>query len=70
MRRIAMVMLCLPTLACQGTARQESQPAARRPALVDSATIHKLCAMPDSVLAGRRDCVLKDQSPPPPKRVP
>lgn len=29
---------------------------------LDSATIEQLCQQPDSVRAGRKDCVLKDQS--------
>jgi hypothetical protein len=28
---------------------------------MDSSTIRRLCAEPDSVLAGRRSCVLLDQ---------
>ena len=33
---------------------------------MDSATIERLCAKPDSVRAGTAECVLKDQSPPAP----
>ena len=35
-----------------------------RLAPMDSATIERLCAKPDSVRAGKAECVLKDQSPP------
>ena len=33
-------------------------------ALRDSTTIRRFCVAPDSVLAGRRPCELRDQSPP------
>jgi len=38
-------------------------------AKLDSATIERLCMHPDSVRAGRADCVLKDQSNPPEQRL-
>lgn len=31
----------------------------------DTAAVRRLCALPDSVLAGRGPCVLRDQSEPP-----
>jgi hypothetical protein len=41
-------------------------PASRLPVVpMDSATIYRLCAKPDSVRAGKAECVLKDQSPTP-----
>ena len=29
--------------------------------LADTATVRRICAQPDSVIAGRRACVLRDQ---------
>jgi hypothetical protein len=50
-------------------ASEEPQAVGSRPPM-DSATIERLCAKPDSVRAGKADCVLKDQSAPPPSRPP
>jgi hypothetical protein len=36
---------------------------------MDSATAHRICEAPDSVLAGTRDCVLRDQGRRPDARV-
>lgn len=68
MRRPTFALLALAALACT--------PAAPRPvtrdagassgvAALDSATAHRLCARPDSVVAARRaSCELRDQRPP------
>jgi hypothetical protein len=50
--------------------QQPSQVAAQRVtmvpiALTDTAVVLRLCIAPDSVLAGRRACVLRDQRPMP-----
>jgi hypothetical protein len=50
--------------ACASPGRGDARirPAAeRRVATMDSATARRVCAAPDSVLAGRAACVLRDQ---------
>lgn len=54
-------LLTLALLACHGAAQRESESPPQRTALMDSSTIRRLCVQPDSVLAGRRSCVLLDQ---------
>ena len=54
-------LLTLALLGCHGAARREPESAPQRTAVMDSSTIRRLCAEPDSVLAGRRSCVLLDQ---------
>lgn len=50
--------LATPT-AKASAARSKTPP----PAFVDSAAVRRMCEQPDSVLAGRRACVLRDQAP-------
>jgi hypothetical protein len=45
------------------------QPRMVSTAKMDSATIERLCVHPDSVRAGRIECVLKDQSALPEQRL-
>ena len=59
--------LSVTVLLLIGCSRQHSSPqqvAIRTvsTAQMDSATIERLCVHPDSVRAGRAECVLKDQS--------
>jgi uncharacterized protein YcfL len=56
--------LALVLVACRSTAQHADNRVATRVVVMDSATVRRLCAEPDSVLAGRRTCVLLDQSPP------
>lgn len=51
--------------APQADSLQPRPMAAQRVAALDSASAHRLCAAPDSVLAGRAACVLRNQAPPP-----
>lgn len=63
----AAVLAALASIGCARTARTDAAPrptAARRVAALDSAHTRQLCAAPDSVLAGRAACVLRNQSPP------
>ena len=62
----AILLLALSLAACRRPAPAPQQPPAVHAvsaARMDSATIERLCAHPDSVRAGRVECVLKDQSP-------
>ena len=72
MRSLLMILAMLatacrhhPSNAQQGTAQLR----VARAAEMDSATIERLCMHPDSVRAGRAECVLKDQSASPQYRL-
>jgi hypothetical protein len=56
-----LALLTLALFGCHGAAQREPESAPQRTALMDSSTVRRLCAEPDSVLAGRRSCVLLDQ---------
>jgi hypothetical protein len=70
MRLVLILPLAAGLAGCQGGPHQELGAPVRRSASMDSATTQRLCAKPDSVLAGQRDCELRDQSPPGPRRLP
>jgi hypothetical protein len=55
---------------CHHSAAKASSARAAPQVAMDSAEIERVCAQPDSVRAGRVDCVLKDQSRPPVRRGP
>ena len=61
---------CNRSPAPMRTAEEPAALRARPVAGLDSATIEKLCVAPDSVRAGKAECVLKDQSAPAPQRAP
>jgi hypothetical protein len=54
-------LLTFALLGCHGATSREPESAPQRTAQMDSSTIRRLCVEPDSVLAGRRSCVLLDQ---------
>ena len=55
------LLLAVPLVSCVGTPhRPASQPVASF-STADSATVRRLCAKPDSVLAGGANCELRDQ---------
>lgn len=59
-----MLLLALPLSGCMGTPRTpEASPVARL-SRMDSATVRRLCAKPDSVLGGHASCELRDQRAP------
>jgi hypothetical protein len=66
MRPSSLLLAALALGACaRATSRRAARPEPRGAvaALADSATVRKLCADPDEVLARRKACVLRDQSP-------
>ena len=67
-RHVSVVILMIGFTSCHRSAAKPSQEVAARVAM-DSATIERLCAHPDSVRAGLAECVLKDQSPSPDQRL-
>lgn len=58
--RAALSPLVLLAVACHGASRPADSP--RTVATMDSATARRICQSPDSVIAGTKDCVLRDQS--------
>jgi hypothetical protein len=65
--RLPLLVLFACALACGACSRSPARtgPAGgSRFALSDSAAVRRLCEMPDSVLAGRRACLLRDQRAP------
>lgn len=64
-------LIGIGTLAVVGCHHRAAKTVAMKAAprvAMDSVAIARLCAQPDSVLAGRADCVLKDQSRTPDRR--
>jgi len=73
MRSASLTLAVLLAGAC-GRHHAAPQQVAMQPRVVstakmDSATIERLCVHPDSVRAGRIECVLKDQSALPEQRL-
>ena len=73
MRSTQLAVIVLLLIACgrhhSAPQRVAMQARTISTAQLDSATIERLCLHPDSVRAGRADCVLKDQSTLPSQRV-
>lgn len=59
------LLLALPLVGCVGASRPPATASVARAPAWDSATVRELCAKPDSVLAGRANCELRDQRQPP-----
>jgi len=66
-RHAGVVILIIALNSCHRATAKPSQIATR--AAMDSATIERLCAHPDSVRAGLAECVLLDQSTSPSERL-
>ena len=64
--RSVLVILAMLATACSthrsGAQQRTEQLRTAKAAQLDSATIERLCMQPDSVRAGRAECVLQDQS--------
>jgi hypothetical protein len=65
--QLAMMKWTLPLamvlVACRSAQHQEDHYPVARVSAMDTAIVRRLCAQPDSVLAGRRSCELLDQGP-------
>ena len=61
---LLMLLIALPLAGCHGGSRSSDSTRVMRAARMDSATAHRICESPDSVLAGTKECVLRDQSRP------
>ena len=57
-------VLILGSAGCRPARESSTATESASRVAMDSAEIERLCAEPDSVRAGRADCLLKDQSPP------
>jgi hypothetical protein len=55
------ILLSMALVGCRSASHQEDVSSAARVSVMDTATVRLLCAAPDSVLAGRRSCELRDQ---------
>jgi hypothetical protein len=56
------VVLGLAIAACHNAPPREDLETPARQFAMDTSVVRRLCAAPDSVLAGRATCVLRDQS--------
>ena len=59
--RASLLSIALLVSACHGASPRAESQRVRRTAAWDSATVIRLCESPDSVIAGKKDCVLLDQ---------
>jgi hypothetical protein len=66
--RVSVLLIVLLSAACHGGSRSSDSTRVRRVGAIDSATAHRICESPDSVLAGTKDCVLRDQGRRPDRR--
>ena len=57
----ASLLLIVLLGACHGGSRSSDTTRSTRSRAMDSATAHRICEAPDSVLAGAKECVLRDQ---------
>lgn len=60
--RFAPLLPLLLAVGCHSAPRPTADDRVARVATMDSAMTRRLCESPDSVIAGRKDCVLLDQS--------
>ena len=59
--RVTPFFFALLGVACHGASRPAESTLRTQVIAWDSAAAHRLCQSPDSVLAGKKDCVLLDQ---------
>jgi hypothetical protein len=62
--RSTSLLLVLLVVGCHAAPRSADADHLSRVARMDSATARRICASPDSVIAGTKDCVLLDQGRP------
>ena len=59
--RAPLPLIALLLASCHAGSRSSDSARATRLRPLDSATAHRICEAPDSVLAGTKECVLRDQ---------
>jgi len=62
--RISLLSIALVVAGCHGATPQPHASRADRALAWDSATAHRICESPDSVVAGKKECVLLNQGRP------
>ena len=60
--RISLLWITLVVAGCHGATPQPESSRTSRALAWDSATAYRICESPDSVVAGKKECVLRDQS--------
>ena len=55
------LLLAMPLVSCVRTPNRPASVPVARFSTTDTATVRRFCAQPDSVLAGRANCELRDQ---------
>jgi hypothetical protein len=59
--RATLLLIAMLLAGCHSGSRSSDTARGSRVAPMDSATAHRICEAPDSVVAGTRECVLRDQ---------
>ena len=59
--RASLPLIALLLAGCHAGSRSSDSTRGTRLRAMDSATAHRICESPDSVLAGTKECVLRDQ---------
>jgi hypothetical protein len=59
--RSSLLSITLFVAGCHGASPRPETSLASRAVAWDSATAHRICESPDSVVAGKKECVLLDQ---------
>jgi hypothetical protein len=58
-----LLLLVTVLVGCRSASNRQDGKTEARVSAMDTATVRRLCVAPDSVLAGRRSCELRDQRP-------
>jgi hypothetical protein len=59
--RVSLLSIMLVVAGCHSASSQAESPPTRRSVAWDSAVARRVCESPDSVIAGKKECVLLDQ---------
>ena len=62
--RVSLLWITLVAVGCHGATPQPESARTSRALAWDSVTAYRICESPDSVVAGKKECVLRDQSRP------
>ena len=60
--RVSLLSIMIVVSGCHGATPQPQSSRTNRFLAWDSATAYRICESPDSVVAGKKECVLRDQS--------
>ena len=59
--RASLLLITMLLAGCHSGTRSSDTARGSRVGPMDSATAHRICEAPDSVVAGTKECVLRDQ---------